>query len=48
MLAMPATAVCDDKLWILGGMEVARDDARILRAFDLRAQRWLELAPRAK
>jgi hypothetical protein len=48
MLAMPATAVLDDKLWILGGMEVGRDDARVLRAFDLRGQRWLELAPRAK
>jgi len=48
MLAMPATAVHDDKLWILGGMEVGRNDARVLRAFDLRGQRWLELAPRAK
>lgn len=47
-LAMPATAVWDGKLWILGGMDIARDDARILEAFDLRAQRWLELAPRAK
>lgn len=47
-LVMPATALVANKLWIIGGMEVGRDDTRILRAFDLREERWLDFSPRAK